>query len=44
VAYLHNNVSNFLFFRSVLRLLPKEYLAKLKTFYIVQAGILVRFF
>ena len=43
IAYVHDSISNFMYFRSILKLLPAQFLGRLKEFYVVHAGIGVKF-
>lgn len=42
IAYVHNSLRNFLFFKNILRLLPAPIMVKLGTIYLVEVGILVK--
>lgn len=42
LAYVHDSVKDFLYFRNVVRLMPLEHLARMKEFYIVDGGVGVK--
>lgn len=42
IAYVHDSLRNFLFFRGVVKLLPAKFLVKMKDFYIVDGGASVK--
>lgn len=42
IAYVHDSLGNFLFFRGVVKLLPAKFLVKMKDFYVVDGGASVK--
>ena len=42
IAYIHHSLSSFLYFRSVLQMLPREHLSRLDHLYLIETGIMVK--
>ena len=42
IAYVHDSLANFIYFRGIIKLLPFKYLTQMKDFYIVDGGASVK--